>query len=94
MMMCAALKEQTQQSAYSDILENPLQPSILNLQKWVEDAWKQGERIKAITSGQDSQPRKDMIKKDQRSSAKSWLDRESGLEQLVSLHINWLVENC
>ncbi|TFK54817.1 hypothetical protein OE88DRAFT_1732116 [Heliocybe sulcata] len=42
LMVCTALLSQTQRKEYWDLLEKPTPPGVRNLQKWIEEAWKQG----------------------------------------------------
>lgn len=42
LMACSALMTQTQQPMYFPLLDDPSPPGVRNLQKWIEDAWKQG----------------------------------------------------
>uniref|UniRef100_A0A0W0GCI5 UFSP1/2/DUB catalytic domain-containing protein n=2 Tax=Moniliophthora roreri TaxID=221103 RepID=A0A0W0GCI5_MONRR len=40
LMACAALMNQTHQPLYFPLLDKPISPGIRNLQKWIEEAWK------------------------------------------------------
>ncbi|EEB92565.1 hypothetical protein MPER_08904, partial [Moniliophthora perniciosa FA553] len=42
LMACAALMNQTHQPLYFPLLDKPISPGIRNLQKWIEEAWKNG----------------------------------------------------
>lgn len=43
-MACTALMDQQVQPLYFSVLDQPTPPGVRNLQQWVEDAWKAGER--------------------------------------------------
>ncbi|KAG6379142.1 peptidase family C78-domain-containing protein [Boletus reticuloceps] len=42
LMLCAALMDQPLQPLYFPHLDDPISPSVRNLQRWLEDAWKHG----------------------------------------------------
>lgn len=42
LMACAALMDQQIQSIYFALLDDPFPPSVRNLQRWIEAAWKEG----------------------------------------------------
>ncbi|KAG2076008.1 DUF1671-domain-containing protein [Suillus decipiens] len=42
LMACAALMDQRVQSIYFALLDDPFPPSVRNLQRWIEAAWKEG----------------------------------------------------
>ncbi|KAF8558484.1 hypothetical protein OG21DRAFT_1481466 [Imleria badia] len=42
LMTCAALMDQPLQTLYFPLLDDPSPPGVRNLQRWLEDAWKQG----------------------------------------------------
>lgn len=42
LMACAALMDQQIQSIYFALLDDPFPPSVRNLQRWMEAAWKEG----------------------------------------------------
>lgn len=42
LMGCAALMSQRIRPDYHALLLHPTQPSVSNLQQWIEDAWKEG----------------------------------------------------
>lgn len=41
-MVCIALMEQTVQPEYVKLLKKPIPPGVVNLQRWIEDAWNLG----------------------------------------------------
>jgi hypothetical protein len=41
-MACIALMEQTAQPGYVKLLTKPVPPGVVNLQRWIEDAWDLG----------------------------------------------------
>ncbi|KAJ7771761.1 peptidase family C78-domain-containing protein [Mycena metata] len=42
LMACTALMDQQIQPMYFPLLDDPISPSVRNLQQWIEDAWKVG----------------------------------------------------
>ncbi|KAG9226060.1 hypothetical protein CCMSSC00406_0008722 [Pleurotus cornucopiae] len=42
LMACAALMDQQLQPLYFPFLDSPISPGVRNLQRWIEDAWKDG----------------------------------------------------
>ncbi|KAJ7702364.1 peptidase family C78-domain-containing protein [Mycena rosella] len=42
MMACSSLMDQPFQPLYFPLLDDPIPPSVRNLQQWIEDAWKAG----------------------------------------------------
>lgn len=45
-MACAALMDQQLQPLYFPFLDSPISPGVRNLQRWIEDAWKDGRCLR------------------------------------------------
>jgi hypothetical protein len=50
LMVCTALMDQTMQPMYRSLLEHPLPPSIRNLQRTIEAAWRDGGLRSSVTT--------------------------------------------
>jgi hypothetical protein len=44
-MVCTALMDQQSQPLYFPLLDSPIPPSVRNLQRWIEDAWRAGTSL-------------------------------------------------
>ncbi|KDQ33781.1 hypothetical protein PLEOSDRAFT_152572 [Pleurotus ostreatus PC15] len=61
LMACAALMDQQLQPLYFPFLDSPISPGVRNLQRWIENAWKDGKCLRRLVdAGFDEEGRKEL----------------------------------